>query len=788
MADLWQVTLVSPPYEAWTYGRPSHFPPLSPGQRVIIPFGKSHRAGIVVGPAECAPKGVEIKNMIWPLEPEPLLDADFVDMAVNLARRQMVNVGRILEIALPRGLRTAAVSFAVDRHMTERDLPATARPSDLARAGDRDRAAFLRLWLDGRMRVRVNAQKEAEERFVTLLSDPPWAVRPNAKRQLRLLEHLMENGPQSLYSLRCTLGDWTGGVAVKLESAGIVTLGELTADRLAEIDGAGSAGGDDPGCAFELTGEQRTALDEMTATLDAGGGAHLVHGVTGSGKTVLYMEMALRLLERGRSVLFLAPEVALACQLYRTVARRFPQFRTLFYHGYQSPKKREGTFRELAGGDGPVLVVGTRSAVFLPLPDLGLVVMDEEHDESFKQEDRLAYHAKEVAWFRAARAKGLLLLGSATPDVKTFHAAAQGLIRVSTLRERVGDSQLPEVELVDISALEPKHKSLSPKVREALLETVKAGEQVIVMLNRRGYAPIMYCLDCTETVRCPDCEVGMTYHKGRERLVCHYCGRSYAWPLTCRKCGGSNFVPMGEGTEQLEEVLEELLPEGTGVLRLDRDATRRQERLEEILGAFGRGEAQVLVGTQMISKGHHFPGVTLVVVADGDLGLNLPDYRSSERTFQLLVQVAGRAGRGDDPGRVLIQTRNPNHPIWKEILGGDYPGFFEREVSRRTVFRYPPFSRMALVRISYPADLENGPVAVGILGEVLREQGRALDIAVLGPAPAPLAMLRGRKRFNCLLKSDDWGKVRTLYAAMARSNPDPRNVRTGLDLDPLSTL
>jgi primosomal protein N' (replication factor Y) len=190
----------------------------------------------------------------------------------------------------------------------------------------------------------------------------------------------------------------------------------------------------------------------------------------------------------------------------------------------------------------------------------------------------------------------------------------------------------------------------------------------------------------------------------------------------------------------------------------------------------------------MISKGHHFPGVTLVVVADGDLGLNLPDYRSSERTFQLLVQVAGRAGRGDDPGRVLIQTRNPNHPIWKEILGGDYPGFFEREVSRRTVFRYPPFSRMALVRISYPADLENGPAAVGILGEVLREQGRALDIAVLGPAPAPLAMLRGRKRFNCLLKSDDWGKVRTLYAAMARSNPDPRNVRTGLDLDPLSTL
>ncbi|EGB14087.1 primosomal protein N [Pseudodesulfovibrio mercurii] len=793
MADLWQVTLVSPPYATWTYGLPSHFPPLAPGQRVVIPFGKSHRAGVVVGPAESAPEGVEIRNMIWPLEPAPLLDKDFVDMAVNLAARQMVHVGRILEIALPRGLRTAAVTFKVDRHMTGRDLPGSLRPPDIVRAGDRDREALLALWLDGRMRVRVNARKEAEERFVSLLSDPPWAVRPNAKRQLRLLEYLMENGPQSLYALRHSLGDWAPDTAARLEGAGVVRMGELTADHLAEIDGAGRGGeggsqGDDPGCAFTLTPEQRTALDEMTETMERGGGAHLVHGVTGSGKTVLYMEMARRLLERGRSVLFLAPEVALACQLYRTVARRFPQYRTIFYHGYQSPKKREAAFRELAGGHDPVLVVGTRSAVFLPLPDLGMVVMDEEHDESFKQEDRLAYHAKEVAWFRTGRNKGLLLLGSATPDVKTFQAAVTGRIRVSTLKERVGDSRLPEVELVNIADIGGSGQLLSPKVREAVRETVEAGEQVIVMLNRRGYAPLMYCLDCGETVRCPDCEVGMTYHKGRERLVCHYCGRTYGWPLTCRKCGGAHFIPMGEGTEQLEETLAELLPENTGVLRLDRDSTRQQERLEEILGAFGRGEAQVLVGTQMISKGHHFPGVTLVVVADGDLGLNLPDYRSSERTFQLLVQVAGRAGRGDRPGRVLIQTRNPDHPIWKEVLGGDYRGFFDREISRRTLFRYPPFSHLALVRISFPADFENGQAAVNLLGQVLREQGRALQVDVLGPAPAPLAMLRGRRRFNCLLKSDDWGKVRGLYAAMVRANPDPRTVRTGLDLDPLSTL
>jgi len=275
------------------------------------------------------------------------------------------------------------------------------------------------------------------------------------------------------------------------------------------------------------------------------------------------------------------------------------------------------------------------------------------------------------------------VLGSATPDVKTFQAAKSGAIPVSTLRERVGNAMLPEVELVDISTLNDANKPLAPRTEEALKETVERGDQAIVMLNRRGYAPLMYCLDCTETVRCPECEVGMTYHKGRERVICHYCGTSYAYPLLCAKCGGSNFIPMGEGTERLEEYIDGILPEGTRVLRLDRDATRRQERLEEILGAFGKGEAQVLVGTQMISKGHHFPKVTLVVVSDGDLGLNLPDYRSGERTFQLLVQVAGRAGRGESPGKVFIQTRNPKHPIWNEVLSGDYQAFFEREIGRR---------------------------------------------------------------------------------------------------------
>ncbi|MBI9079794.1 MAG: primosomal protein N' [Pseudodesulfovibrio sp.] len=788
MADFWQVTLVSPPYQVLTYERPSYFPVLVSGQRVIVPLGNSHRAGVVVGSVDEAPDGVEIKQIIWPLERTPLLDSHYIDMAENLAARQMVNVGRILEIILPRGLRTAAVTFRVDKHLSKFKLPGTVRPSELIQFSEAEKTALMELWLAGRMRLQINAKREAEDRFASLVSDPPWAVRPNAKRQMRLLEHLLENGPQSLFALRHSLGDWATDVAAKLEGVGLVSLGELTADHLAEVDEGPGACAVSELFDYDLTSEQEVALSEMTVTMENGGGPHLVHGVTGSGKTLLYLEMIRKCQERGRSVLLLAPEVALACKLYRTVVEHFPEAKTVFYHGYQSPKKREVVFREMAREKTPVIVVGTRSSLFLPVPKLGMVVLDEEHDESFKQEDRLAYQAKEVAWYKVGRTAGLLVLGSATPDVKTFYAASQGAIPVSTLKKRVGKSLLPDVELVDISKLNKPGQPFAPQTFAAMKATIEAGNQVIVMLNRRGYAPVMYCLDCGETVRCPECEVGMTYHKGRERVVCHYCGLSYSYPFLCKKCGSANFIPMGEGTERIEELLQDTLPEGTKVLRLDRDSTRRQERIEEILGAFGRGEAQVLVGTQMISKGHHFPNVTLVAVADGDLGLNLPDYRSTERTFQLLVQVAGRAGRGLSPGKVLIQTRNPVHPIWNEVLNGDYSGFYEREIARRKLFGYPPFSKMALIRISHPAEYADGPAAIPLFARALRNKASDLGITVLGPAPAPLSMLRGRRRFNCLLKGDDWEKVRALYGYMMQANPNPRMIRTGLDLDPLTTL
>ena len=342
--------------------------------------------------------------------------------------------------------------------------------------------------------------------------------------------------------------------------------------------------------------------------------------------------------------------MALALKLRRDASHRIPDFPIFLFHGYQSPSRREQIFRELAARKKPCLVVGTRSSLFLPLPHPGLIVLDEEHDSSFKQDEGLHYQAKEVAWYRASRNRALLLLGSATPDVKTFHAAEQGLFPRADLPHRVGGGSLPAIELIDIRR-NSSRSLLAPASVETLRETVLRGEQAVVLLNRRGYSPLMYCLDCGQTARCPHCDIGLTYHKRREQLVCHYCGHTRPFPSPCPRCGGLQYLPMGEGTERLEERLagEELigaLPPGGRILRLDRDSTRRPGSMEEILNAFARQEAQVLIGTQMLSKGHHFPHVTLALIADADLGLNLPDYRAAERTFELLLQSAGRAGRG----------------------------------------------------------------------------------------------------------------------------------------------
>ncbi len=774
-----RIVLLSPPFAELTYALPAHLPADAwrLGQRVVVPLGKGCRVGVLLALNEPAPEGVAVKPLVWPLEHTPLLPLSHLDLAMQIAKRQGAGLGQILAGILPQGLRTTQtrIRFFGEGKPVERRVNALPGlpPEDLDTLG--------RLWVAGRAEVCAAGGSGPEADLCALAVDPPWPVRPAAHAQIALLEYLLANGAVRRDKLLAALGAPGARALPILCERGLVAVRPGDDAPCAEPTGECA---ESPG--FDLTPEQRGVFEPLLQAALAGApSTHLLFGITGSGKTAVYLELARAVLAGGASVMLLAPEVALALKLWRDAATHLPEARRFLFHGYQSPTAKEKTFRELSGNPTPSMIIGTRSALFLPVERPGLIILDEEHDASFKQDEGLTYQAKEVAWYRARQAGALLLLGSATPDVKSFHAAKEGRVPLHVLENRVGGGTLPGVELVQLPKGRADNNLLAPQSMEALAAVVRRGEQAVILLNRRGWSPIMYCLGCGATVKCPHCEIGLTYHKGRERLVCHYCGFSTPFPSPCSACGGLNFLPMGEGTEKLEEELAGALPPGAGILRLDRDSTRRPGRMEEILEAFARKEAQVLVGTQMLSKGHHFPDVTLAVAADADLGLNLPDYRAAERTFQLLVQASGRAGRGEAPGRVLIQTRDPSHYCWQYVLGADYAGFYERELDVRRRRRYPPFVRLGLLRISFAVEDSGGFAAVEALGAALRPAGRDLGVSVLGPAPAPLPLLKGRRRFHCLLKAGDWQPMRDLYA-LARAQG--KNLRIGLDLDPVNML
>ena len=777
---MYAVALLSPPYATLTYAASPDFPPdfWRQGLRVAVPLGKGAlRAGVILGAADSAPEGVRLREICWPLEAAPLLDADAVALARAVATRQSCTPGAVWGHLLPAGLRSTQVRLRDFVH----GMPRLHALAAVKRLPEEERRVLAAALLEGRAGfVAPGADSAAEERCI-LRVDPPWPVRPAAVKQAAVLDFLLAHGPVSRRALARAV-EGSGPALAALVRAGHVYMenGECSEPE------AGTVLMPPPPRPFILSPAQMLAVEDCGAALHRDApDTRLLFGVTGSGKTAVYLELIRQCLEMGRSAMLLAPEVALAQKLRRDAALALPDAPLFFYHGYQSPRQREHTFRALAERTAPCVVVGTRSALFLPAPRLGAILLDEEHDASFKQDEGLSYQAKEVAWFRVRQSRGLLVLGSATPDIKTFHAAQQGSLSVLRLPARVGGGTAPSVELVDMSG--PSGPSLlAPASEQALLETISRGEQAVILLNRRGYAPQMRCQDCATVVRCPHCEISLTYHRSQERLVCHYCGYSLPFPSPCMHCKGLRVRQVGEGTERLAEHVELLCGAGN-VLRLDRDSTRRPGRMEEILETFARREAQVLVGTQMLSKGHHFPGVTLAMVADGDVGLNLPDYRAAERTFQLLVQSSGRAGRGDLPGRVLIQTRDTRHYCWKHVRTADFEGFYEEEIGLREKRRYPPFVRLARLHVAFPLDFQEYNTVLQEIGDALHSGGAALGVTVLGPAPAPLAVLRGMRRFHCLLKAADWTAMRSLHF-MLLARISCKACRFYLDLDPVNML
>ena len=543
----------------------------------------------------------------------------------------------------------------------------------------------------------------------------------------------------------------------------------------------------------ELTPEQQAVFDEVAAAVvKPSFKPFMLFGVTGSGKTEIYLRLAEDAVMRGKGALVLVPEIGLSTQLEALFRRRFPACLAVWHSGIPEGA-RQDQWREIVNGRKTV-VLGARSAVFMPVRDLGLIVVDEEHDSSYKQDDRLRYHARDVALMRARLLGIPVVLGSATPSLQTIHQAKLGHYRSLSLPGRILDRPLPELEIVDMRRESSLSRVLSFRLRTELTKTLEAGDQALLFLNRRGFATCYVCSVCGHVLQCDSCSVSLTYHRQEKILRCHYCGKEEAVPERCPACDHTSLFPLGFGTERVETEVKHLLP-GARIVRIDRDSVDRPEDLVASLNTVRRREADVLIGTQMVGKGHDFPHITLVGVINADTALQFPDFRAGETTVQLLMQVAGRAGRGEKPGRVILQTYNQFHYTIGCVSRLDYQGFCDIELESREKLQYPPFTRFMKFLVT-SGDEKLTESAARRLAAICREEAAnagesGRHVAVLGPSPAPLAKLKNRFRWHLFAKawaSRDLQDFAESVMISAKADPVMKRVQIAVDRDPMMSM
>lgn len=532
-----------------------------------------------------------------------------------------------------------------------------------------------------------------------------------------------------------------------------------------------------------LNEEQQLVLDQIIKESDNVTLTHLIFGITGSGKTEIYIEIARRLISRGKSVIYLVPEISLSSMIFERLYGVFGD-ELIIYHSHLTPNQRLYNWIRFYRGEAHI-AVGTRSAVFLQCPQLGMIVIDEEHDGSYKEHSTPRYNARRIALYRSKAEKALVVMGSATPAVETLYACEKGVMKLHNLKNRYGNASLPEVNIVKINSTKPKH-IISPILKLQTKRAIDAGRQVIYLLNRRGFAPIVICNSCGWTVECPHCNISMNYHKDRN-MLCHYCGYQQAVPSVCGKCGSEQIDKVGSGTQRVEEIIEKEFADFS-IFRLDQDSSRKKDTVPELIDRMNRGEVDILVGTQLVAKGFDFHNITLVGVILADIGMNLPDFRSTERIFALLMQVAGRSGRGDVPGKVIIQTLDDQNPLFRFIRNHDYYGFYRTELEIRRMLNYPPFTRLARLLVRGTSE-ERVIASINALKQAINEQLKSIreGISVLGPSSAPFGRIGGNYRHHIIIKS---GNVTTLQEVIAasRSAVTGRDVYLEIDIDPYELM
>jgi primosomal protein N' (replication factor Y) (superfamily II helicase) len=695
---------------------------VEPGMRVLVPLGRRRAVGFVTGIAgESEVPTARIRHALELLDTEPLWDARTFELLRWAADYYQHPVGEVLSAAVPAALRRGAPAREprLAWQLSGRGLEESCAPRQ--RLGPRQQALLARL-----------------------AAGPLPAA---------------ESGPAHF-----------GDALRSLQKRGWVESIELPE----AVPTAGEGSTRPP----PLTPAQRDACEAIGGSL-GGFTAWLLHGVTGSGKTEVYLDIIERVLASGRGALVLVPEIALTPQLVGRFRRRLP-VPVVTLHSSMTDAERLAAWRAARSGAAPV-VIGTRSAVFTPLPAPGVIIVDEEHDPSYKQQDGFRYSARDLAVARGARHGIPVVLGSATPALETLANAAEGRYRKLLLPERAGAAGKPRVGVVDLR-LHAARDGLAQPVIAAIERHLAAGGQVLVYLNRRGYAPTLFCSGCGWVAPCPSCDARMTVHMARARLVCHHCGADAPLPFGCPKCG-SEVSAVGQGTERVEQALAELFPHAA-LVRVDRDVIRRRGDIERALEEVASGRARILLGTQMLTKGHDYPDVTLVAVLNADQGLFGADFRASERLAQQIVQVAGRAGRGERPGEVLIQSAHPENPLLTSLIQEGYEGFARRALEERRAAGWPPYSRLALLR----ADAPDRVAAHAFLREAAAAAPETPGLRLLGPAPAAMERRAGRYRAQLLVEAAARPVLKQFLDAWlprVEQLRHPRPLRWSMDVDPI---